>query len=37
MKNIVDELFACSLPFQSPRENNCCCISDAELEEKFKA
>ena len=38
MKKIVDELFACALPFQSPEgKPTVIVISDVELEEKFKA
>ena len=37
MKNIVDGLFACSLPFQSPEgKPTVIVISDEELNEKFK-
>jgi len=37
MKKIVDELFACSLPFQSPEgKPTVIVISDSELDDKFK-
>ena len=37
MKNMVDELFACSMPFQSPEgKPTLVLIPDEELEEKFK-
>jgi DNA mismatch repair protein MutL len=38
MKKIVDELFACALPFQSPEgKPTVIVISDSELDDKFKA
>ena len=37
MKKIVDELFACGLPFQSPEgKPTVIVISDSELDDKFK-
>ena len=37
MKKIVDELFACALPFQTPEgKPTVIVISDTELDEKFK-